>query len=192
MGHCLRTPLRQHIVHAAGWCEADGCPSSIGWEVGPVPGRLGPRAADLASSMDPRALAQSAVNLNLGLMRWRAAPSLDLERLSGTRCLLLGAGMPPASQPLSRLDAAVRSSWPASYASVHQFCISESCLHLRSVFSLFSNHLCLSLSPQVPRMKYHLLCLRRPTCQRTPALPRQGSSPQVDLAWDLCRGSQGS
>ena len=81
-------------MFTAGWCQRDGCPSSIGWEVGPVPGKLGPRVAELASSMDPRALAQSAVNLNLGLMRWRAAPALDLERLSSTRCLLLGAGMP--------------------------------------------------------------------------------------------------
>ncbi len=42
--------------------------------------------------MDPRSLAQSAVNLNLGLMRWRAAPDLDLGRLANARCLLLGAG----------------------------------------------------------------------------------------------------
>ncbi|KAK9844883.1 hypothetical protein WJX74_008120 [Apatococcus lobatus] len=98
---CLRGPVsaqRCLYVHAhmpslpPGWCEPDGCPSSIGWEVGPVPGKLGPRVAELASSMDPHALAQSAVNLNLGLMRWRAAPALDLERLTATRCLLLGAG----------------------------------------------------------------------------------------------------
>ena len=42
--------------------------------------------------MDPRRLAESAVDLNLRLMRWRAAPDLDTGRLARTRCLLLGAG----------------------------------------------------------------------------------------------------
>lgn len=34
----------------------------------------------------------AAVDLNLQLMLWRAAPCLDLDALSATRCLLLGAG----------------------------------------------------------------------------------------------------
>ncbi len=42
--------------------------------------------------MDPRRLAESAVDLNLRLMRWRAVPDLDTGRLAATRCLLLGAG----------------------------------------------------------------------------------------------------
>jgi hypothetical protein len=37
-------------------------------------------------------LADQAVDLNLKLMRWRIMPSLDLEKISSTRCLLLGAG----------------------------------------------------------------------------------------------------
>lgn len=37
-------------------------------------------------------LANQAVDLNLKLMRWRILPSLDLEKISSTRCLLLGAG----------------------------------------------------------------------------------------------------
>lgn len=32
------------------------------------------------------------MDLNLKLMRWRIMPSLDLEKIAGTRCLLLGAG----------------------------------------------------------------------------------------------------
>jgi ubiquitin-like modifier-activating enzyme ATG7 len=37
-------------------------------------------------------LAVSAAELNLKLMRWRTLPSLDLDMLSGVRCLLLGVG----------------------------------------------------------------------------------------------------
>lgn len=42
--------------------------------------------------MDPGALAEQAVSLNLKLMKWRQAPELNLEKLSKTSCLLLGAG----------------------------------------------------------------------------------------------------
>lgn len=55
-------------------------------------GRPGPRLADLGSAADPVRLAQSAVQLNLSLMRWRASPSLDLASIASARCLLLGAG----------------------------------------------------------------------------------------------------
>jgi hypothetical protein len=37
-------------------------------------------------------LADQAVDLNLKLIKWRILPSIDLEKISGTRCLLLGAG----------------------------------------------------------------------------------------------------
>ena len=37
-------------------------------------------------------LAEQAVDLNLKLMRWRIMPALDLEKIAGIRCLLLGAG----------------------------------------------------------------------------------------------------
>ena len=37
-------------------------------------------------------LVASAADLNLSLMRWRAAPSLDLAALRNMRCLLIGAG----------------------------------------------------------------------------------------------------
>ncbi|KAG6889088.1 hypothetical protein C0995_003941 [Termitomyces sp. Mi166 len=66
-------------------------PSAVGWEKNPQ-GKLGPRVADLAPMMDPTRLADQAVDLNLKLMRWRILPSLDLDKISATRCLLLGAG----------------------------------------------------------------------------------------------------
>ncbi|KAJ3514137.1 hypothetical protein NLJ89_g2546 [Agrocybe chaxingu] len=66
-------------------------PSAVGWEKNPQ-GKLGPRLADLAPMMDPTSLAAQAVDLNLKLMKWRILPSLDLEKISTTKCLLLGAG----------------------------------------------------------------------------------------------------
>lgn len=65
--------------------------SAVGWEKNPR-GQLGPRLADLAPMMDPTRLAHQAVDLNLKLMRWRLLPSLDIEAISATKCLLLGAG----------------------------------------------------------------------------------------------------
>ncbi|KAJ3984434.1 hypothetical protein F5890DRAFT_1517061 [Lentinula detonsa] len=66
-------------------------PNAVGWEKN-VQGKLGPRMADLAPMMDPVRLANQAVDLNLKLMRWRILPELDLEKISATKCLLLGAG----------------------------------------------------------------------------------------------------
>lgn len=50
------------------------------------------RRVDVSAMMDPTALAEQAVDLNLRLMRWRAAPELDVAAISSARCLLLGAG----------------------------------------------------------------------------------------------------
>ena len=85
-------------------------PAAVGWEKNPQ-SKLAPRSADLAPMMDPtryvyllrcvklvswrapfRRLADQAVDLNLKLMRWRIIPSLDLEKVANTKCLLLGAG----------------------------------------------------------------------------------------------------
>lgn len=46
--------------------------------------------------------AEGAADLNLKLMKWRAAPSLDLGCLAATKCLLLGAGrfLSPESQDI--------------------------------------------------------------------------------------------
>lgn len=40
----------------------------------------------------PPSLADTAVYLNLKLMRWRIVPDLDLDKIKNTKCLLLGAG----------------------------------------------------------------------------------------------------
>ncbi|CAG8574281.1 11546_t:CDS:10 [Diversispora eburnea] len=69
----------------------DENPKSVGWEKN-VQGKLGPRIADLSDLMDPKKLADTSVDLNLKLMRWRIVPDLKLEKIRDTKCLLLGAG----------------------------------------------------------------------------------------------------
>lgn len=71
--------------------EPAGDESVVGWERN-LKGALTSRVADLGSTMDPRRLADQAVDLNLKLMRWRIMPDLDLDKIKDTKCLLLGAG----------------------------------------------------------------------------------------------------
>ncbi|KAJ2382858.1 Autophagy protein 7, partial [Coemansia sp. RSA 2559] len=54
--------------------------------------KLAPRVVNLSSTMNPVHLAEAALDLNLQLMRWRLAPSVDLAKMAGTRALLVGAG----------------------------------------------------------------------------------------------------
>ena len=63
----------------------------VGWEKNER-GNLGPRMVNLSSTMNPEKLAESAVDLNLKLMKWRLLPELDLQTLQQTKCLLIGAG----------------------------------------------------------------------------------------------------
>jgi len=48
------------------------------------------RRVDLGPLLSAHHLAEQAVDLNLMLMRWRAAPDLNVEVMSRTKCLLLG------------------------------------------------------------------------------------------------------
>jgi ubiquitin-like modifier-activating enzyme ATG7 len=69
----------------------DVIPPSAGWEKNERQ-RLGSRQVNLSTSMNPVHLAETAVGLNLKLMKWRLAPEIDLESLEKMSCLLLGAG----------------------------------------------------------------------------------------------------
>lgn len=95
-------------VPAVWLARDDFVPEALGWELNPKQ-KLGPRVADMGSSMDPVRLAESAADLNIRLMKWRAAPSLDIDSLARTRCLLLGAGQPCLSC-FKALTLAVRGS----------------------------------------------------------------------------------
>uniref|UniRef100_A0A9J8CPN3 Ubiquitin-like modifier-activating enzyme ATG7 n=1 Tax=Cyprinus carpio carpio TaxID=630221 RepID=A0A9J8CPN3_CYPCA len=83
--------------HASHWSLPDQnpivsfSPRCVGWEKN-AKGAMGPRSVNLSECMDPKRLAESSVDLNLKLMRWRLVPSLDLDKVVSTRCLLLGAG----------------------------------------------------------------------------------------------------
>ncbi|KAL2833222.1 hypothetical protein BDW59DRAFT_138301 [Aspergillus cavernicola] len=68
-----------------------GMPKVTGWERNPA-GKLAGRFVDLTEYLDPKRLADQSVDLNLKLMKWRISPNLDLEKIKGTKCLLLGAG----------------------------------------------------------------------------------------------------
>jgi ubiquitin-like modifier-activating enzyme ATG7 len=86
-----RAPEGILFVIRANAISDSATPKAVGWELN-SDGKPAPRFVSLGSSMDPVRLASSAVDLNLKLMMWRLLPSLDLEKISSTRCLLLGAG----------------------------------------------------------------------------------------------------
>ncbi|TKA30446.1 hypothetical protein B0A50_02673 [Salinomyces thailandicus] len=67
------------------------CPKVTGWERNEH-NKLISRTVDLAAYMDPAKLADQAVDLNLKLIKWRISPSIDLDTIKHTSCLLLGAG----------------------------------------------------------------------------------------------------
>ncbi|KAG8224919.1 hypothetical protein J437_LFUL006278 [Ladona fulva] len=63
----------------------------VGWEKNQR-GKFGPRMTHLGSTMDPLRLAETSVDLNLKLMKWRLLPELDLNVVKDSHVLLLGAG----------------------------------------------------------------------------------------------------
>ncbi|KAJ5558141.1 Molybdenum cofactor biosynthesis MoeB [Penicillium sp. DV-2018c] len=66
-------------------------PKVTGWERNPN-GKLAGRIVNLTEYMDPKRLADQSVDLNLKLIKWRISPTLDLEKIKHSKCLLLGAG----------------------------------------------------------------------------------------------------
>ena len=66
-------------------------PESVGWERNNH-GKMGPKMVDLSGFMDPVKLAETAVDLNLKLIKWRAMPNIPLDKINNVKCLLFGAG----------------------------------------------------------------------------------------------------
>ena len=79
-------------LETAGDIRGEGeMPGVVGWEKNDK-GQLGPRLANMRASMDPVKIAENSVDLNLKLMKWRLVPELQLDKIQGARCLLLGSG----------------------------------------------------------------------------------------------------
>ncbi|KAI4721237.1 E1-like protein-activating [Aureobasidium sp. EXF-10727] len=71
--------------------ERGPMPKITGWERD-TRSRNSSRTIDMGAYMDPTRLADQAVDLNLKLIKWRIAPSIDLDIIKDAKCLLLGAG----------------------------------------------------------------------------------------------------
>lgn len=67
------------------------CPLITGWEKNESQ-QMAPKRVNLSSLLDPKKIAEDAVNLNLKLMKWRLLPSLDLDKIANSKCLILGCG----------------------------------------------------------------------------------------------------
>ncbi|POR34691.1 Ubiquitin-like modifier-activating enzyme atg7 [Tolypocladium paradoxum] len=89
--HEARSVVLPIEMEAVEKMELTEMPKITGWERSRN-GKLQAQQANLGEYMDPKKLADSSVDLNLKLMKWRLAPDLDLERIKNTKCLLLGAG----------------------------------------------------------------------------------------------------
>lgn len=63
----------------------------VGWERNKF-NKIAPRQVDLGRLMDPLKLAESSINLNLQLMKWRVLPDVRLDCIQSCKYLLLGAG----------------------------------------------------------------------------------------------------
>lgn len=83
--------FRSKLLLDAGFDPNSEAFKVTGWER-TAQGKLGPKVADLASLIDPKQLANQAVDLNLRLMKWRVAPDIDLDIIRNQKVLLLGAG----------------------------------------------------------------------------------------------------
>jgi ubiquitin-like modifier-activating enzyme ATG7 len=84
-------PAPPEEISPGGSRKVPALPKITGWERDNQ-NKLTSRTVDLAEYMDPTRLADQAVDLNLKLIKWRIAPSIDLDVVKNTKCLLLGAG----------------------------------------------------------------------------------------------------
>jgi len=87
----IRIPLAEDYQWSSPSVSPTNCYKCVGWELNKN-NKPGPRSIDLRPLVSPSHLARQANDLNLRLMKWRALPSLDVEKLSQLKVLLLGAG----------------------------------------------------------------------------------------------------
>jgi len=87
----IKIPLAEDYQWSSPSVSPTNCYKCVGWELNKN-NKPGPRSIDLRPLVSPSHLARQANDLNLRLMKWRALPSLDVEKLSQLKVLLLGAG----------------------------------------------------------------------------------------------------
>uniref|UniRef100_A0A093W3S1 Ubiquitin-like modifier-activating enzyme ATG7 n=1 Tax=Talaromyces marneffei PM1 TaxID=1077442 RepID=A0A093W3S1_TALMA len=114
-------------VEAAPKLASSEMPKITGWERNST-GKLAGRISDLTAYMDPRRLADQAVDLNLKLIKWRISPGLDLDKVKATSCLLLGAGtlgsyVARNLMKATRAAAALKGIYPGVVSEGHVFSV---------------------------------------------------------------------
>jgi ubiquitin-like modifier-activating enzyme ATG7 len=85
------TPTSPMLERSNAGTQTPPLPKVTGWER-TESGKLTSRNVDLSEYMDETKLADQAVDLNLKLIKWRIAPTIDLDVIKNCKCLLLGAG----------------------------------------------------------------------------------------------------
>ncbi|KAG5877148.1 hypothetical protein JTB14_035918 [Gonioctena quinquepunctata] len=83
-------------------------PIWVGWEKNER-NKMGPRLANMKNTLDPTVISENSIDLNLKLMKWNILPSIDLEKLKKTKCLLLGSGTLGCSVARTMLGWGVRN-----------------------------------------------------------------------------------
>ena len=64
----------------------------LGWQPNDTDKKSKPNIIDLSGILDKKTLMEQSVDLNVKLMKWRLWTDLDINQLSNTKCLLIGAG----------------------------------------------------------------------------------------------------
>jgi len=68
----------------------ESSPKVLGWERNGD--KIAPKVVDLKSNLDPITLAESFVDFNLKLMKWRLFPEFKLDKMHQLKVCIIGTG----------------------------------------------------------------------------------------------------
>ena len=138
-GELTTDPSLMLTVKWTGEEKFDSSLKVTGWEKNDK-GQFAPKFANMRSSMDPKSLAESSVDLNLKLMKWRLVPDLDLSLLANTKCLLLGSGTLGCNVARCLLGWGVRN---ITFVDNSKVVVLE-CKNYLGAFSIYTTFRCLT------------------------------------------------